>query len=130
MSRVGLCLASFLTASGIGMVISAGRTPGAGPAAAFPRWTAIPRPATFPRRPALRAQRRTPAGRSFPARGNGPPAPASRHPDLVILADIYRRELPEILRRGGVRTGQRPAKRWLIGPLVLPGGRRACDAST
>src|SRR5436190_15692588 len=30
MSRVGLCIASFLTASGIGMVISAGRTPGTG----------------------------------------------------------------------------------------------------
>jgi hypothetical protein len=92
MSRVGLCLASFLAASGIGMVISAGRPPGAG------------------------------AGPGAP-----PPAAASRHPDLVILADIYRRELPEILRRGGVPHLAAAASEAIgvVGPLVLP-GRTAC----
>ena len=72
MSRVGLCLASFLTASGIGMVISAGRTPGTGaghgarPPAGPPRVRPYS-PAGLP----SRAHRRTPAGRSSPARGNG-----------------------------------------------------------
>ena len=87
MSRVGLCVASFLTASGIGMVISA--TP--------------------------------------PLAGMAGPAAASRHPDLVILADTHRRELPEILRRGGVPHLVAAASEAIgvVGPLVLP-GRTAC----
>jgi hypothetical protein len=93
MSRVGLCVASFLTASGIGMVISAG-----------------PPPAVL-----------------SPPAGMAGPAPASRHPDLVILADIHRRELPEILRRGGVPHLAAAASEAIgvVGPLVLP-GRTAC----
>jgi hypothetical protein len=93
MSRVGLCVASFLTASGIGMVIGAG-----------------PPPAVLP-----------------PPAGMAGPAPASRHPDLVILADIHRRELPEILRRGGVPHLAAAASEAIgvVGPLVLP-GRTAC----
>ena len=128
MSRVGLCLASFLTASGIGMVISAGRTPGAGTGL---RHSPAGRPSRVrPRSPAglpFRVHRRAPAGRSFPARGNGRAGPASRHPDLVILADIYRRELPEILRRGGVPHLAAAASEAIgvVGPLVLP-GRTAC----
>jgi hypothetical protein len=104
MSRVGLCLASFLTASGIGTVISAGRTPGAGTGCGTP----------------------PPAVLSPPAGMAGPP-PASRHPDLVILADIHRRELPEILRRGGVPHLAAAASEAIgvVGPLVLP-GRTAC----
>ena len=93
MSRVGLGIASFLNASGIGMVISAG-----------------PPPAVLP-----------------PPAGMAGPAPASRHPDLVILADIHRRELPEILRRGGVPHLAAAASEAIgvVGPLVLP-GRTAC----
>jgi hypothetical protein len=93
MSRVGLCVASFLTASGIGMVISAG-----------------PPPAVL-----------------SPPAGMARAAPASRHPDLVILADIHRRELPEILRRGGVPHLAAAASEAIgvVGPLVLP-GRTAC----
>jgi hypothetical protein len=98
MSRVGLCLASFLTASGIGMVISAGRTPG------------------------------TVMGRGAPPpAGMAAPTAASRQPDLVILADIYRRELPGILQRGGVPHLAAAASEAIgvVGPLVLP-GRTAC----
>ena len=100
MSRVGLCIASFLTASGIGMVISAG------PAAL----TGAPPPAV-------------PA----PPAGMAGPAAASRQPDLVILADIYRRELPEILKRRGVPHLAAAASEAIgvVGPLVLP-GRTAC----
>jgi hypothetical protein len=116
MSRVGLCIASFLTASGIGMVISAGRTPGAGagrgvpPPAGPPASAQVPPPAVPP-----------------PLAGMAGPAAASRHPDLVILADIYRRELPEILRRGGVPHLAAAASEAIgvVGPLVLP-GRTAC----
>jgi hypothetical protein len=55
------------------------------------------------------------------------PAATGRHPDLVILADIYRRELPEILRRGGVPHLAAAASEAIgvVGPLVLP-GRTAC----
>ena len=100
LSRVGLCIASFLTASGIGMVISAGP-------------------------PALTGAL-SPAGPSRPA-GMAGRAAASRHPDLVILADIYRRELPETLRRGGVPHLAAAASEAIgvVGPLVLP-GRTAC----
>jgi hypothetical protein len=116
MSRVGLCIASFLTASGIGMVISAGRTPGAGAARGAP-------PSAGPPASAHVSPPACP-----PAFTGGPPrAPASRHPDLVILADIHRRELPEILRRGGVPHLAAAASEAIgvVGPLVLP-GRTAC----
>ena len=124
MSRVGLCLASFLTASGIGMVISAGRTPGAGRAAALPRGRP---PAPGPARPAAVLTGGPPPAVLSPPAGMAGPAAASRHPDLVILADIYRRELPEILRRGGVPHLAAAASEAIgvVGPLVLP-GRTAC----
>jgi len=95
MSRVGLCIASFLTASGIGIVISTGRPPGMGSGPGAP-----------------------------PAAG---PAGAGPQPDLVILADVYRRDLPEILRRGGVPHLAAAASEAIgvVGPLVLP-GRTAC----
>jgi hypothetical protein len=87
MSRVGLCVASLLTASGIGMVISTGSAPGAG---------ACPRP--------------------IPLTG--------RRPGLVILADTYRRELPEALKRDHVPhlTAAASEAIGVVGPLVLPGG--------
>ena len=78
MSRVGLCVASLLTASGIGMVISAGRTPGAaGPGAppldGHPAPGHVPPPARPPRSAA------DPAGRSFPPR-EWPAAPPAVTP--------------------------------------------------
>jgi hypothetical protein len=87
MSRVGLCVASLLTASGIGMVVCTGWPPGSGAA-------------------------------------TGDPAGAARRPDLVIFADIYRRELPELLRREGVPHLAAAASEAIgvVGPLVLPGG--------
>ncbi len=100
MSRVGLCVASLLSASGIGMVISTGRSPGTGAGAAG----------------------------SPPAGGTGlsdsaGPAGAARRPDLVILADTYRRELPDVLRRAGVPHLAAAASEAIgvVGPLVLPG---------
>ena len=116
MSRVGLCIASFLNASGIGMVISAGRTPGtgAGPGAPPPAGPAVLTGAPSPTGPP-------------PLAGMAGPTATSRRPDLVILADIYRRELPEILRRGGVPHLAAAASEAIgvVGPLVLP-GRTAC----
>ncbi len=102
MSRVGLCVASLLTASGIGMVVSAGRTPGAGA-----------RPAVPP-----------PARTTLPAGTGRRPAGPRRHPDLVILADSYRRELPEVLQRENVPHLAAAASEaiGMVGPLVLPGG--------
>lgn len=91
MSRAGLCVASLLTASGVGMVVTTGRLPGTG--------TGTPPPATA----------------------------APRRPDLVILADTYRRELPEVLTRDGVPHLAAAASEAIgvVGPLVLP-GRTAC----
>ena len=100
MSRVGLCVASLLTASGIEMVISTGWPPGSG---------------TGPdASPAARAP--TPAGAADPAG-------AGRRPDLVILADTYRRELPELLKRDRVPHLAAAASEAIgvVGPLVLPG---------
>ncbi len=93
MSRVGLCVASLLTASGIGMVVSAGRPPGAGPAVPPPARTAFP-------------------------------AGTGRRPGLVILADTYRRELPEVLKRDNIPHLAAAASEaiGMVGPLVLPGG--------
>ena len=87
MSRVGLCVASLLTASGVGMVVSTGWPPGSGA---------------------------SPAG----------PVGAGRRPDLVIFADVYRRELPELLRRQGVPHLAAAASEAIgvVGPLVLPRG--------
>jgi len=87
MSRVGLCVASLLAASGIGMVISTGPAPGAGA-----------------------------CSRPIPLTG--------RRPGLVILADIYRRELPEALQRDNVPHLMAAASEAIgvVGPLVLPGG--------
>ncbi len=127
MSRVGLCIASFLTASGIGMVISAGRTPGgagrgAPPPACPPVSAHIPPPACPPVLTGAPPPTVPP-----PLAGTAGPTAAGRHPDLVILADIYRRELPEILRRGGVPHLAAAASEAIgvVGPLVLP-GRTAC----
>jgi hypothetical protein len=106
MSRVGLCVASMLTASGIGMVISTGRLPGAGTGPDAPPLTG-PAPLTG-------------GSASAGAASRG----AGRRPDLVVLADTHRRELPEVLRRGGVPHLAAAASEAIgvVGPLVLPGG--------
>jgi hypothetical protein len=115
MSQVGLCIASFLTASGIGMVVSTGRPagleagPGASPAAGPPAPARVP----------------PPAGPSAPA-GEPAPSVAGRHPDLVILADITAASArdPRAGRRpASGRRGQRSHRR--VRPLVPP-GRTAC----
>jgi len=140
MSRVGLCIASFLTASGIGMVVSTGRPaglvagPGAPPAAGPPAPAHVP-PAAGPPAP---AHVPPPAGPFAPPGEPAPggphplaamagPAATGRHPDLVILADVHRRELPEILGREGVPHLAAAASEAIgvVGPLVLP-GRTAC----
>ncbi|HSS88116.1 MAG TPA: hypothetical protein VLL69_02265, partial [Streptosporangiaceae bacterium] len=116
MSRVGLGIASLLNASGIGMVISAGHPPGTGAGPSAPP----------PAGPAALIGAPSPAGPS-PLAGMAGPAATRHRPDLVILADIYRRELPEILRRGGVPHLAAAASEAIgvVGPLVLP-GRTAC----
>jgi hypothetical protein len=106
MSRVGLCLASLLTASGIGMVVSTGWPPGGGAATgAAPAASALP-------------------ATGAPPPGLADPAGPGRRPDLVIFADIYRRELPELLRREGVPHLAAAASEAIgvVGPLVLPRG--------
>jgi hypothetical protein len=128
MSRVGLCIASFLTASGIGMVVSTGRPagleagPGAPPAAGPPAPAHVP-PLAGPF--ALAGE--PPPGGPPPLAGMAGPAATGRHPDLVILADVHRRELPEILGREGVPHLAAAASEAIgvVGPLVLP-GRTAC----
>jgi hypothetical protein len=101
MSRVGLCVASLLTASGIGMVISTGRPPYAGTG-----------PGPLP-----------PAG-GAPLDSTVVPAGRTRRPDLVILSDIYRRELSEVLKQDNVPHLAAAASEAIgvVGPLVLPGG--------
>jgi len=135
MSRVGLCVASLLTASGIGMVISTGRAPGtsggpgAFPPAATPPHTATTPPATTPPHTAVPplAAAPPPAGAFPPACARpltGRPGPAGlSRPDLVILADTYRRELPDQLKRQGVPHLAAAASEAIgvVGPLVLPG---------
>jgi bacteriocin biosynthesis cyclodehydratase domain-containing protein len=118
LSRVGLCVASMLTASGVGMVISTGRPPGAGPGPAPPPLAGPPPPSGSP----------TPTGSapptgSPPPTGKSVPAGTSRGPDLVILADTYRRELPEVLKRDKVPHLAVAASEAIgvVGPLVLPG---------
>ena len=104
-SRAGLWIAGMLTAAGVGLVISTG--------------PAVPRPG-----PA-----RSP-GPLPPARAAAAPGPRSRprrRPDLVVLADTHRRELPAALARHQVPHLAVSASEAIgvVGPLVLP-GRSAC----
>ena len=122
MSRVGLCVASLLTASGVGMVISAGRPPYAGTSAGPPPPAGAPPSARLP----------PPAGPCSSADGppfacTAGPADTSRRPDLVIIADMYRRELPEVLKQDNVPHLAAAASEAIgvVGPLVVP-GRTAC----
>src|SRR5215468_4215920 len=107
MSRVGLSVASMLTGSGIGVVVSTGRPPGAGTGHAPPPPIGPP----------------PPAGSSPPAGTAVPATTSRRRPDLVILIDTYRRELPEVLKRDNVPHLAAAASEAIgvVGPLVLPG---------
>jgi bacteriocin biosynthesis cyclodehydratase domain-containing protein len=66
------------------------------------------------------------AGRTARA-DRSPRSRATRHPDLVVLADTHRRELPAALVRHGVPHLAASASEAIgvVGPLVLP-GRSAC----
>ena len=117
LSRIGLCVASMLAASGIGMVISTGRPPGAGPGPAPP-------PLMGPSPPSGSPPSGSPQPTGFPPpAGKSVPAGTSYRPDLVILADSYRRELPEALKRDNVPHLAAAASEAIgvVGPLVLPG---------
>jgi bacteriocin biosynthesis cyclodehydratase domain-containing protein len=104
LSPIGLSTASLLAVAGIGSVVTAGRLPA--------------RPA--PRAGVPRAGRRPPPGSLRASR-------AGRTPDLVILADSYRRDLPAALLRAGVPhlTAAASEAIGVVGPLVVP-GRTAC----
>jgi hypothetical protein len=103
-----------LSAAGVGLVIATGavvRRPG--PAGTGGTGRAAPPPAD------------PPADRGRPAQG---PRPRPRQrPDLVILADTHRRELPAALVRTQVPHLAASASEAIgvVGPLVLP-GRSAC----
>lgn len=96
-SRAGLWIAGMLTAAGVGLLVATGV---AGPAAAGPASTGTAR---------------------------GPRSRPRRRPDLVILADTPRRELPAALVRRAVPHLAAAASEAIgvVGPLVLP-GRSAC----
>jgi bacteriocin biosynthesis cyclodehydratase domain-containing protein len=101
-SRAGLSIAGMLTAAGVGLVMSTGPT--------------LPRPAGSPAVP--------PPGT---AAARAPRSRPRRRPDLVVLADTHRRELPAALVRHRVPHLAASASEAIgvVGPLVLP-GRSAC----
>jgi bacteriocin biosynthesis cyclodehydratase domain-containing protein len=101
-SRAGLWIGGMLTAAGVGLVVATGV---AGPAAAVPAAAGPARTGTAP----------------------GPRSRPRRRPELVILADTPRRELPAALVRRAVPHLAAAASEAIgvVGPLVLP-GRSAC----
>ncbi len=140
LSPIGLSTASLLTAAGIGSVVTAGQLPAlpAGTRGSRPPRAAAPR-AAAPRAAAPRAAAPRAAAPRAAVPGTGPgreyrPPPGSaqasrpgRPPDLVILADNYRRDLPAALQRAGIPhlTASASEAIGVVGPLVVP-GRTAC----
>jgi hypothetical protein len=130
LSPVGLSTASLLASAGIGSVVTAGLVPA--PQAARNSDGIRPHPAG---RGAASRPAASPAGGPGPGRRQpAAPAPARLHagrpgrdPDLVILADIYRRELPAALLRAGIPHLAASAGEaiGIVGPLVVP-GQTAC----
>ena len=125
LSPIGLSAASLLAAAGIGSVVTTGPVPalpaahsGGGPHPA-PGPPAGAPPVGAPRAGVTR-QNRPPAGTLRAAR-------PGRTPDLVILADSHRRDLPAALLRAGVPhlTAAASEAIGVVGPLVVP-GRTAC----
>ncbi len=111
LSPIGLSTASLLAAAGVGSVVTAGRLPALPAAQAGAPQAGAPQAGSA---------RRPPPG--SPRAGRG-----SRTPDLVILADSYRRDLPAALLRAGVPhlTASASEAIGVVGPLVVP-GRTAC----
>jgi hypothetical protein len=103
-SRAGLQAAALLSAAGVGMVVSTGLVSSSGMALT---------PAGSPG-PELPSRRR---------RRVAAPAPPRRRPDLVVLVDSHRRELPAALVRDRVPHLAAAAIEAIgvVGPLVVPG---------
>jgi hypothetical protein len=146
-SRAGLWIAGLLSAAGVGLVLSTGpAAPRPGPDGSPVPGPASPGPdgsrGTRPVSPGPAGSRRTAPASRGPATFVGDdandhillwsPTPTTpkdtrRHPDLVVLADTHRRELPAVLVRRGVPHLAASASEAIgvVGPLVLP-GRSAC----
>jgi hypothetical protein len=134
LTPIGLSTASLLAAAGIGSVVTGGRLP-ATPAAredatrrhpAAARRAATPAAAHVPGAGVRGAAVRAGAGR-LPPPGSQRAGRRGRTPDLVILADSHRRDLPTALLRAGVPHLAATASEAIgvVGPLVVP-GRTAC----
>jgi bacteriocin biosynthesis cyclodehydratase domain-containing protein len=133
-SRLGLWIAGMLTAAGTGVVISTGPTAAGtsttGTSTAGASTAGAGAGGAGAGGPGARAGRRgsRPAGKANPAaqRGRGRRA-VPRRPDLVVLADSHRRELPAVLAGKLVPHLAVSASEAIgvVGPLVLP-GRSAC----
>jgi bacteriocin biosynthesis cyclodehydratase domain-containing protein len=126
-SRAGLSIAGMLTASGVGLVLSTGPAvpgPGPGPGGTVP--PAPPAPGS-PRRSRVPGDRPPGPGDRRGGPAASPRSRPRRRPDLVILADTHRRELPAALVRHRVPHLAAAASEAIgvVGPLVLP-GRSAC----
>ncbi len=146
-SRASLWIAGLLSAAGVGLVLSTGpAAPPPGPAGSRATRPASPGPAgsrrTRPANPGPAGSRRTRPASPGPAPIVGDhandhvllwspaPTPAKDtrgRPDLVVLADTHRRELPAALVRRAVPHLAVSASEAIgvVGPLVLP-GRSAC----
>jgi bacteriocin biosynthesis cyclodehydratase domain-containing protein len=142
LSPIGLSAASLLAAAGIGLVVTAGQVVTAGSVPAIPAACgggSHPHPAPAHRgdAPPASAQPASALPASAPpadgTRQRRPPpgsirvARPGRSPDLVILADSYRRDLPAALLRAGIPhlTASASEAIGVVGPLVVP-GRTAC----
>ena len=133
LNPIGLSAASLLAAAGIGSVVTAGPVATAGPAPALPaRGGSHPPPASGGGAPwaAAAPASTSPASATRdrrPPPGSLPAARPGRTPDLVILADSYRRDLPAALLRAGIPHLPASASEAIgvVGPQVVP-GRSAC----
>ncbi len=116
-SRAGLWIAGMLTAAGAGLVMATGAAvPPPGPAGSGEPGSATPPPPG-----------QVPADAARAGTASDPRSRPRRRPDLVILADTARRELPAALVRRAVPHLAAAASEAIgvVGPLVLP-GRSAC----
>ena len=128
-SRASLWIAGLLSAAGVGLVLSTGpAVPGPAPPRSPDPQRATPPPADPAPGDSARGDREPvpPADRPA-ATARGPRSRPRRRPDLVILADSPRRELPAALVSHVVPHLAASASEAIgvVGPLVLP-GRSAC----
>lgn len=112
--RIGLCVASLLTAAGVGLVVSTGLRTGQAPGLDMPAG------------PELTAGAQAGAAPELPGRWRQA-LPGGRRPDLVVVADSHRRDLPQALVRANIPHLAAHASEAIgvVGPLVEP-GRSAC----